>query len=336
MWKNRSIAFRLNMTLCPLIIFGVLFAIFINSEISYRTLEREIRERSMPALTNSIQSEIAIELSVAQRSLQYLSRWRTLTNWIKNGERQEELENIKDVCRTFVDVFKTGNINLTVDVTRNFYEAINNYPPTFKILDPVIDKWFDDIKDSNVKVRAHLHPVSDPVYGGQAFVNARVEDENGHFLGIVSTPFNLAGVQLLLKTKKIGQNGLTFIMHSDGLILLHPDPALVHKHITDLPGFEHLAWQDLSQKESSTRTTDHNGKALLIGSQPLDTMDGVIVTVADEAELFMDIDLARRYSLYAGLTVLLVTLGVSLRVSLIISRSFGSIINFANQVAAGL
>ncbi|MDL2279604.1 response regulator [Desulfovibrio sp. OttesenSCG-928-G11] len=334
MWENRSFAFRLTFTICTLTLFGISGVIFINSLLSRRALENEVRERSMPALVDSIESEITENLIIAHSSLQYLARWGAIAQWMERAEPRDGLHEIAVLCQTFVEVFKTGDINITVNRSAHFYEAVNKEPNAFKKLDPLIDRWFYDFKASGKKIGTNLHAPGDPKYGGKAFVNARVESDNGKFLGVVSAPFDMSPVEQMLKTYKIGKRGRTFIVKNDGTVLMHSNPALSYMNLEDLPGFRDIAEEALQQQTTFFRLMDSEGRPLLVGSRPLEVMETIIFTVADERELMDDIDRARNYSLAATLAMLLVTLLAGLRISLLITRPLQRIIDFAGKVAA--
>ncbi|MDL2317207.1 response regulator [Desulfovibrio sp. OttesenSCG-928-A18] len=334
MWKNRSFAFRINLVICFLSLVGTLSVIFINSMLSRRTLENEIRERGMPALVRSIENEISKKLNTTQSTLLYLSRWPFLIQWIENGESEEDFALISDFCRTAAEVFDIGHINITIDGTRHFYEAADREDHKLKFLDPVLDRWFEDFEESGKTVWTNLHPYSDPEYSGQAFVNVRIEDAQGRFLGIISAPFDMSDIGPLLKTKKIGQLGRTFIVRPDGTLIMHSNPDFNHKHVRELPGIGRIPEEALTNKEALFRMVGNRGRKLLVGTENMSTMDAIIFTVVDEQELFQDIDKARNYSLAAALLVLLVIMVTGLRVSRLIARSLQRIITFAGQVAA--
>lgn len=334
MWKNRSFAFRLNSVICLLSLLGILSVIFIDDLLSRRALEGEMRNHTMPALVNSIESDITQSLSIAHSSLQYLSRWPFLVNWIEKGEQPDDFHEIIRLCDLFVDVFKTGHINITIDATRHFYEGVDLSPHAVKILDPVVDKWFDEFKAGGKKIYTNLHAPGDPEYGGKAYVNARVEDGRGRFLGIVSAPFDLSTIEETLRTKRIGRLGRTFIATLDGTVLLHPDPAYIHKSVRELPAFANVQDQVFRDPETFFRVKDPQGRPLLVGSRSLDVMEAVIFTVADEQEFFRVIDRARNYSLAAAFVVLGVIIFAGLRLSGYLAYSMQKVVDFAGKVAA--
>lgn len=335
MWKNRSFAFHLTLTGSAVTLTGMLIAIFTNSLISYKALEEEVRVHSMPALVRTIESEFTENLAIAHSSLQYLARWQPLIHWIENGENPEEFKEISEMCQTVVELFGTGNINIVIDRSKHFYVGANLARQTLKPVDPVVDQWFYDFKTDGRKILTNLHAPHDQEYGGMAFVNARIEDRHGNFLGVVGAPFDMQGFEELLRTEKIGHLGRTFVVHTDGTVLLHTNPERINQRLEELPGFKDIAAQALQQEENLFYITDQRGRKLLVGSAPLQVMDGIIFTVVDEQELFHDINKARNYSLLAAIVIIIITVFAGIRLSRLITRPLQRVIKFADKVSTG-
>ena len=334
MWKNRSIAFRINLTVCLLSLVGIASIIIINSILSRRALEHEIREHSIPALVKNIEHEILKGLKTTHSTLQYLAHWPFLLQWIQNGEKEEDLAHISEFCRTAAKVFQLAYINISIDGTRHFYQAVDRSSHQVRSLDPQVDTWFDALKKSDKEVWTTLQIQNAPEYGVKAFASVRIEDPIGRFLGIISAPYDMSDIGQLLTTAKIGALGRTFIVRPDGIVIMHSNPAFNYKHLEELPGIGRIPEEALKSKEALFHMVGNRGRKLLVGTTRMSTMDAIVFTVVDERELYQDIDRARNYSLVAALFVLAVTMVIGLRASKLVARSLQRIIAFAGQVAA--
>ena len=334
MWKKMSIGFRLNSMICTLLILSCLAIICINAFISRNALEREIRDATMPSMVQEIAAKVQLRLSAPASTLLTIGHNPTFLEWIAKHEDPEQLPNIIQSGRYFMELYGFDGFNIVLRNSRNFYEIS---PNTFRIkqIDPAIDSWFDYFERSGDQVFVNVHGGSDPAYANRAYINTRIEDAQGNFLGVLASSLSVADFVSHISQVKIGDKGLTLVARKNGTILLHPDINLYGTRLANLPGFADLAAETLTQKEATFASQNTSGERLLVAGHAMPLLDAMVFTVADMQELLAPFDTAWKYSAAAGLVVLLLGFFLSSQLVQSISLNLNKIIRFTDDVATG-
>ena len=334
MWEKTSFGFRLNCMIGVLLVVCSLAIISINAVLSRNALEAETREKTMPALSGEIAATVQIWIGDPAEALLTMGANPRLQSWLREGEDSEGLAYLSAIGQNFIHTYKTGGINLVVKDSNNFYEIIRTAEKR-KDIDPYIDAWFFRFERMGQRTDINIHGPTDPVYAHMAFINARVEDEHGRFLGVLSTAFAAEDFINRIKETKLGEKGLSFIVRKNGEIILHADHTLLHTKLAALPGFSQIADALLARPEEAQATVNAQGERILVSGREIPILDAVVLTVANTSELFKEIDKAWQYSALAGLAVLLAGFLLSSFLVASFSRSLGKVLRFVDEVAAG-
>ena len=92
MWKNRGIIFQVNCIVISLLFIATTSITAVNTILSYKSLEREITTRTLPAILAEVSSAIDTSLLVPAASLATLAQTPSLLEWIEAGEPQERTD----------------------------------------------------------------------------------------------------------------------------------------------------------------------------------------------------------------------------------------------------
>ena len=333
MGTKTGIGLRLNSMICTLLILSAIVTIFINALLSRNALETEIRDNTMPAMVKEIAANVNLRLSSPTNTLLSLARNPMFLHWVER-EDMNEFPQIIQICRTFLQIHSMETINITLQRSRSRH-TISSDTTQRKKINSVADAWFDDFGKSNKQVAVNIHSPTDPVYGNTAFINVRLEDSSGHFLGVISASINMATLIRDINGMRIGKYGTTFIVRHDGSILLHPDVARNETSLASLPGFAEHADKALQQKQATFETVDNFGMRILAFGYTLPLLDAMVFTVASIEELLQPVGRAKMYSIAACLFIMVLGLFLSSRLVSSITNSLQRAIHFAGEVSTG-
>ena len=333
MWKKAGIGFRLNSMIVLLLLATCISVIAINATFSRRALEREIITRTLPAMASEVVAAVDRQLVAPATTLEAMARHPMLIEWLVQGEDPAKAPLVYQASRNVAEMHNASGVNVVVRQSLNYYELSNGRENTKKV-DPNIDGWFFDFERSGDPLWVNIHGPNDPHYANLAFLNRRIDDGKGRFLGIVSIGMKVQEFNEQLAAMRIGEKGATFLVRKSGEIMLHPDVALNGKRLADLPGFAAFAGNALRDKSTTFETTDGNGERILVATRAIPILNAVVFTEANSAELMRDINRAWMYSAVAGMCILALGFLLSAMFVRTITRPLRQIIQYAGDVAA--
>ena len=334
MWKKTSIRFRFNFIACVLVFACGLSIISINTSISRDALESEIRSNTMPSMVQGISAMVEILLASPAKTLKALGGHPMFVDWVVNGEDPAALHKIADFSRQFLAANDTLSITIVLKKSGTFY-TITEDALEIKPVDPVIDAWFPDFEQRNVPVFVNIHGPNDPVYASLAFINTRMEDTQGNFIGSFATAISAKELFENLGGLRIGSRGATFVVRSDGTILLHPDPDMMGKHLDSLQGIGTYTGTIFSDETITFDAIGPTGESLLFIGHPVPLLDAMAFTQVNLDEMLAPIDRVRNYSLLICLAVMPVGFILCSTLATTITRSLRRAVVFAGNVARG-
>ena len=317
-----------------LLLLSSLVVIGINAWFSRRALEDEIRDRTLPAMVSEVVAAVDRQLVSPATTLAAMARHPLFLDWIAGGEDPAKVPLVFQAGRNLVDMHKTGGVNVVLRDSLNYYE-LSGGKETIKKVDPAGDQWFFDFEKSGAALFVNIHGPTDPMYANMAFINRRVEDGGGRFLGVLSTGIAVEDFIKRISSMKIGELGVTFMVRKNGEIMLHPDRERIGTRLTDLPGFAEHARNALSAAGSSFETRDAAGRRVLVSTREIPILNAVVFSEADTGELFASINKAWIYAGGAALAVLLAGFFFSSLFVRTITTPLRRVIRYTEDVAAG-
>jgi len=236
------------------------------SYISARTsLRQEILNSSLPLLSENIYSNIQSDLSLPINLSSAMSRDTFLINWIREGEKNES------AIREYLDTIRKKYGFLTAffvsDKTSQYYYYDGILKQVSK--DDDHDVWYYKFVDSGLDY--DLDVDSDEASNGvlSVFVNFRVTDSTGTFLGVTGVGIRLGDIASDLAVKKEQYNRDIYMVDETGMVQIDSDLSKVEKvSLYDIPGVKEIASQLLSQSDGPIDLLCSKGsKSTLISSR---------------------------------------------------------------------
>ncbi len=333
MWKKAGIGFRLNCIIVLLLVITCLSIIVINATLSRNALEKEIVTRTLPAMASEVVAAVDRQLVAPATTLEAMAQHPMLLRWLRDGEPQDEVPLVYQASRNIAKLHDATGVNVVVRKSLNYYE-LSGGKENFKKVLPDVDGWFFDFEKSGDPLWVNIHGPNDPHYANLAFINRRIDDGKGNFLGIVSIGMGVQEFNERLAEMRIGEKGATFLVRKNGEIMLHPDVNLNGKKLADLPGFAAFAAKALRDKSGTFEAKNAAGDKIWVATREIPILNAVVFSEANAPELLGDIDRAWMFSALAGLVILVLGFFFSAMFVRTITRPLRQIIQYAGDVAA--
>lgn len=306
-----------------LVLSAVLAMAFVaTSVISYMVSEDYYRastfDEVLPLLTDNILSEIQrdvmmpIDISSLMANDTFLKDW-TLAGEVDVSQIEKYLREIKDTYGFFTAFFiseRTGRYY--------YYDGILK---TISRSD-AHDVWYYAFKEKDVDV--DLDVDTDEASAGTLtiFINHRVVDYDGRFLGVTGVGLSMHGIGQLLSEYEARFGRRVYMIDSQGLIQAHPDLALVESaSILNAEGISAVAPDILAQRGGSAAYEfDRQGRRVFLEARYFPQFDWYLIGEEEAGESLGRI----RSAMFTNLAIgLLATCIVVIIVVIVVNRFQG-------------
>ena len=285
-----------------LVLSAVLAMAFVaTSVISYMVSREYYRagtfDEVLPLLTNNILSEVQrdvmvpIDISSLMANDTFLKDW-TLAGEVDVSQIEKYLREIKDTYGFFTAFFiseRTGHYY--------YYDGILK---TISRND-AHDVWYYDFKEKDVDV--DLDVDTDEASAGTLtiFINHRVVDYDGRFLGVTGVGLSMHGIGQLLSEYEARFGRRVYMIDSQGLIQAHPDLTLVESaSILNAEGISAVAPDILAQRGGSAAYEfDRQGRRVFLEARYFPQFDWYLIGEEEAGESLRRI----RSAMFANLAV---------------------------------
>lgn len=300
--------------------FFIITAFLLSSFFSYFTakqsLKEEILNSSLPLLSENIYSEIQRSLSIPLKVSSSMSRDSFLIKWVNDGEQNYDeitlyLKNIKERYNFFSTFFVSST-------SSNYYYGDGVLKKISAEDDH--DSWYYDFMNSGKE--ADLDVDTDEASDGvlTIFINYRLEDFNGSFLGVVGVGVRLDQIAVKLQEKQDKYNRNVFLVDEDGFIQVHSDIHLIEQvNIFKKEGIRNVADEIMAQSADPIEIEyKTDSQSIFVSSRYISELGWHIIVEQDEKSSYFE----ARKSLYLSLLITIMITGLLLFVSSHILKVF--------------
>ena len=304
----------------------LLFTFTFTSLISYNVTKTSItyntKTKTLPLISDNIFSEIQQELITPINNSSLMANDEFLIDWVVSGEKDPSevvrfLKRIIDKYGYFSSFFVSAN-------TENYYY----YEGILKQIsqsDPH-DIWFYNFRDSQKDFILDVD--TDQATQGTVtiFINHRLEDQQGGFLGVTGIGIKMVSVASTLASYHDRYGQVVYMVDNNGLIQVHTNPDFVEKvNIKDLEGIGEQAEQILSNKKGTNIYEFKNNKHdLVISTRYFPDFDWFLIVEQDQTD-----------SLTAARENLVFNISFGIIVTILVILLVGIMVNaFHNQLEA--
>jgi len=233
------------MKISSLLIIGFFITSLASFVVSRRSLRSEIRTNTLPLTGDNIYSEIQRDLLRPVFISSLMASDTFLRDWIISGE--EEIESITKFLKEIKKRYNTFTAFLVSDKSKAYYHTdgiLKSVSP-----DDPRDSWYFRVKEMKEDYEINVDPDMANRDAMTIFVNYRVYDYSGDYLGAAGVGLNVKAVIDLIEEYQEKYNRSIFFVSEQGEIkIAGADIPKSLKNINDRPNFPSLA---------KNKTADH-------------------------------------------------------------------------------
>jgi len=230
MSNNRKLLLRITILLIVAFIFTSLASYYI----SRKSLRHEIETNTLPLTSDTVYSEIQRDLLQPIFISSLMAADTFLRDWILTGEKG--VHNITKYLTEIQKRYRTFTAFLVSDKTRTYYHSdgiLKTVSP-----DQPRDKWYFRVQKLDKDYEINVDPDLANRDTMTIFVNYRVLDYAGSYIGATGVGLNVNAVKSLIETyQKKYQRSIFFITPKGDITLAGSDFPKAIKNIHQRPNF---------------------------------------------------------------------------------------------------
>lgn len=318
--------YRLIGILTVVLVFSFTYTSLISFTVTRTSIDSDAKTKILPLISDNIYSEIQKELLQPIYNSSIMANDEFLVNWVLAGEQDKEeivryLQRIKERYGYFSAFFISARTN-------NYYY----YEGILKQIKPEDehDIWYYDF----VRTGRHydLDVDNDEATSGTLtiFINHRLEDNQGNFLGVTGVGLQMSEVGETLESYRQRFGHLIYLIDSEGLIQIHPDQDLVENtNIRELEGLQDIG-DNILRNDDVTHYYEFQTKngELTLSARYLPDLDWYLIVEQDQTQGLE----AARLSLFGNIGIgVLVTILVIGMVVIVVNLYISKLEETANR-----
>jgi diguanylate cyclase (GGDEF)-like protein len=307
---------KLIVILSLLLSVGFAVIALVNYHVSKAAIRESIVANELPLTSDNIYSELQKDLIRPVFISSMMASDTFLRDWVISGEKDvgrmtKYLHEVMGRYRTFTSFFVS-------DRTSTYYHA-DGVLKTVRPDEPR-DKWYYRVRDMNTPYEINLDPDLANKDALTIFINYRVLDYQGRFIGVAGVGLTVDAVNILLnKYQQRYARTIYFVDPQGKVVMTGSGSGLLGADIRSLPGIGALAGRML-QKEGGSFQYEAEGSSHLLNVRYIPELNWYLFAEKNEDAMLAGI----RHTLYTNLALAFaVTVIVLLLTSLTISRYQG-------------
>jgi diguanylate cyclase (GGDEF)-like protein len=304
---------RLIAIVTLVLVAGFVATNLVNYQISRQTLRANVLETELPLTGDNIYSEIQIDLVRPIFVSSLMANDTFLHDWVKQGE--EDPAQVRRYLQAIKDRYDTFTAFFISEETRRYYH-FTGVPQVVSSEDPE-DVWYFRARSMEQPYEINVDPNQAQNNAITIFINYRVVDQAGRFLGITGVGLELDAVAKIIERYREAFERTVYFTDANGLVTVHPDPEIAYsRQLRELEGLGPIAERILSEERGAYQV-ERGEHTILMTTRYIPELDWWLVVEADEAEAIGDLQGGFLSNFLIGLAAIIVTL---IAVTLAINR----------------
>ncbi|WP_212786187.1 sensor domain-containing diguanylate cyclase [Ferrigenium kumadai] len=307
---------KLIVILSLLLSVGFAVIALVNYHVSKAAIRESIVANELPLTSDNIYSELQKDLIRPVFISSMMASDTFLRDWVISGEKDvgrmtKYLHEVMERYHTFTGFFVS-------DRTSAYYHADGVLKTVSR--DEPRDKWYYRVRGMDTPYEINVDPDLANKDALTIFINYRVLDYQGKFIGAAGVGLTVDAVNILLnKYQQRYARTIYFVDPQGKVVMTGSSSGLQGKDIRSLPGIGALAGRML-QKEGGSFQYEAEGSSHLLNVRYIPELNWYLFAEKNEDAMLAGI----RHTLYTNLALaFIVTLIVLLLTSLTISRYQG-------------
>jgi diguanylate cyclase (GGDEF)-like protein len=295
---------RLILVIGGILLLGFLTTNLISFRVSTTALKATILQNELPLTSSNIYAEIQTDLLRPIFVSSLMSNDTFVKDWLIDGERDvDQITRYLEVIRAKYDVFTSFLIS---EKTKNYYH-FSGLTQVVEESDPE-DVWY-------FRVRKMTQPYEVNIDFNQAqgneitiFINYRVLDHDGNFIGVTGVGLRLDTVARILSRYKTSyQRGIYFVT-GDGHVTVRSEGAVIQEpNIRTAPGISTVAEAILSRPDGFFEYV-RDGETMLLTSRFIPDLGWRVLVEQRESEALAALWRSFLTNLAIGIVIIVLTI----------------------------
>ncbi|WP_172637477.1 sensor domain-containing diguanylate cyclase [Thioflavicoccus mobilis] len=251
---------RLILMLGIILLAGFLAVTLSSYQVSKEAVQRALVEHELPLTSDNIYSEIQASLLRPIYVSSLMAHDTFLVDWMLDGERdpQKVTRYLREIQRKY-DVFSTFVVSA---LTRRYY----HFNGILKEVSPDAqkDRWFFTMEHHPQGYRVDIDTNEASANRLTIFVNHKIQDGDGRFVGVTGLGLDVATVSQLIEHYKTRYDRDIYFVDHQGIIESHSDDRLIGKlDIHDQPGIAAVADEILAGDQGTLTYQGETGRIFI-------------------------------------------------------------------------
>lgn len=316
---RRSLMLLLSALLC--------LGFFTTSLVSYYTSKQSLRDsilkQELPLTSDNIYSEIQKDLVRPVFISSMMGNDTFLRDWTLHGE--QDVHRVRRYLKEIMSRYGTFTTFFVSESTRNYYHSTGVLKRVEE--DNPADAWFFRVRQMMEPYEINVDPDMANRDTLTIFINYRVLDYRGNFIGTAGVGLNVESVRRAIDEYERRYNrSISFVDKQGRVIVLGTRKGDEPQSIMEVEGLRDLA-PTMLQEPASSHQYVNRGKSWLINARYLPELNWYILVQKSEDEALAPLKRTLAFNLS-------VCLGVTILVLLVTGLTVGRYQNRLEQLAA--
>ena len=282
--KENGQTVRFLILLSLLLVAGFSATCWIGYRVSYRTLRNQIINNELPLTSDNIYSEIQRDLLSPVFISSLMANDSFLRNWVLGGEK--ETDRITQFLFETQRRYNTFTSFFVSEKTRRYYQS-KGILKTVQDGDPQ-DHWYFRVRKMKADHEINVDPDQANQYAMTIFVNHKVFDFNGGYLGATGVGLQVTEVKKIIESYHRKFNRIVYFTSPDGKIILATD-GNDGKNLKDLAGLSAAAPRLLDIHAAASLEYKAGGKTFYANSRYIPELNWILVVSKSDEHALRDI-----------------------------------------------
>lgn len=240
--KNQFIA-----AVAALLLVGFLATSLISYFVAQHSLSEHIAEESLPLTSDNIYSEIQRDLLTPILISSLMAHDTFVRDWALHGEG--DAVKIRNYLQEIQKKYNTITAFFVSERTRSYYHPTG----VLKTVDPNEpgDAWYFRVRDKSEPYEINVDADTADRSRLSIFINYRVVDGSGNFIGATGVGLSVNAVTQLIETYQHRYGRRIYFVDREGNVTLHGSGFTMAPRLRDRPGLARFATQILASPSAS-------------------------------------------------------------------------------------
>lgn len=274
--QSRKLYFGAALTV--LLMLGFLATSFISYFVAHDSMSEYVAEETLPLTSDNIYSEIQRDLLRSILISSLMSHDTFVRDWTLGGE--ENPESIIRYLKEIQQKYDTITAFFVSDRTLNYYHPTG----IIKTIDPnnPADNWYFRVRKMNDPYEINIDTDTADRSRVSIFVNYRVNDYNGNYIGVTGVGLSVDAVAELIETYQKRYGRQIYFVDREGAVTLHGSGFDGAEKIHKRAGLGSRALQILTSPSTSFTYTRDDGHTIYVNTRLVPEFDWYLIVEQDE------------------------------------------------------